>query len=86
MELEFSIRFVRAYRALAPALRAAVDKALGLLCADPRHPSLRLKRMRGQREVWEVRVGRRHRMTFEIREGYYLMRAVGKHDETLENP
>jgi len=86
MEIEFSIRFVRAYRALTPSLQAAVDKALRLLCANARHPSLRLKRMRGQHEVWEARVDRHYRMTFEIHEGYYLMRNVGKHDETLESP
>jgi len=86
MELERTRRFTAAYRLLEPATRQRVQEALRTLLANPRHPSLHLKRMRRQRDVWEVRVDRQNRMTFEIHQSYYLLRNVGKHDETLEIP
>jgi mRNA interferase RelE/StbE len=79
-------RFVRAYRALQPDLRDKVNKALGLLAVDPGHPSLRLKKMRGKAAVWEARVDRSYRLTLEIRDDSFLLRTVGKHDETLARP
>jgi mRNA interferase RelE/StbE len=86
MNIRFTKRFVAAYRSLEAQTRIRVDKALALLEENPRHPSLRLRRMRRNHEVWEVRADRHHGMTFEIHQGYYLMRNVGKHDETLESP
>jgi len=79
-------RFLRAYRALQPDLRNKVNKALSLLAVDPGHPSLRLKKMHGRAAVWEARVDRSHRMTLEIRDDSFLLRTVGKHDETLSRP
>lgn len=79
-------RFAKAYRSLRPEVRLKADKALRLLAADPRHPSLRLKKIEGTPGIWEVRVDRQTRMTLEIGRGYYLLRNIGKHDETLEKP
>ena len=86
MRLLRTERFVRAYRALPSDLRERVNKALRLLAADPGHPSLRLKKMHGKPAVWEARVDRQHRMTFEIEGDRYVLRSVGKHDETLSRP
>lgn len=86
MKFRRTERFVRAYRSLQPPVRLKVDKALRLLAADPRHPSLRLKKIEGTGGIWEVRVSLHFRMTLEMREGYYLLRNVGRHDETLDRP
>jgi hypothetical protein len=45
--------FWRAYRALPAEVRAAADKSFALLLTDPRHPSLRLKRIG---RLWSARV------------------------------
>lgn len=79
-------RFAKAYRLLQSAIQRKVDKALRLLASDPRHPSLHLKKIQGTDDIWEARVDRGYRMTLEIGEDYYLLRNVGKHDETLGNP
>jgi mRNA-degrading endonuclease RelE of RelBE toxin-antitoxin system len=79
-------RFATAYRSLSANVQRKVDKALRLLAADPRHPSLRLKKIEGADRIWEARVDRSHRLTLEIAEGCCLLRNVGKHDETLERP
>ncbi|GIL02987.1 MAG: hypothetical protein BroJett030_28860 [Alphaproteobacteria bacterium] len=46
------------YHALPAEIRALADKNFELLKHDPRHPSLRFKRVG---EVWSVRVGIDHR-------------------------
>ena len=63
-----------------------VNKALSLPAVDPGHPSLRLKKMHGKAAVWEARVDRGHRLTLEIRDDSFLLRTIGKHDETLARP
>jgi len=46
------------YRSLPEEIQALADKNFTLLKADPRHPSLRLKKIG---EFWTVRVGLRYR-------------------------
>ncbi len=60
-----------------------MKKAFRLLVENPRHPGLRVKHMKGTASMWEARVSRSCRMTFEIRGGTYLLRNAGEHDETL---
>jgi hypothetical protein len=50
--------FWERYHALPPAIQDLADKAFALLEAEPRHPSLHLKKVG---TFWSVRVGLRHR-------------------------
>jgi mRNA interferase RelE/StbE len=86
MRVEFTTRFERAYAALEVNQAEQVDKALRLLAADPRYPSLRVKKMEGRKGVWEARASESLRLTFEMRGDSILLRNVGLHDETLGNP
>lgn len=79
-------RFKEAYLRLDPVTAARANKALALLASNPRHPSLRLKKVRSIQDVWEARVDRDHRMTLRIDKDCYVMRNIGKHDDVLENP
>jgi hypothetical protein len=79
-------RFREEYDSLQLETRLKVDKTLKLLLANPRHPSLCVKKMHGKPAVWEARVDRQHRMTFEIQGDLYVLRGVGKHDETIRQP
>ena len=90
-------RFELAYRSLPETLRRKTDKALRLLAENPRHPSLRLKkalclgtksesRSMSAPGIWEARVDRGCRLTLGIRSDAFLLRNVGKHDPTLDNP
>lgn len=57
------------YHELPPQIRILADKNFSLLKADPRHPSLHLKRIRG---VWSVRVGDHYRaLGTDIDQGVY---------------
>ena len=86
MRLVVTRRFEEAYRSLPKALRRKTDKALKLLAGNPGHPSLRLRKIQGTPGIWEARVDRGWRMTLEIRSDCFLLRNIGKHDETLDNP
>jgi hypothetical protein len=50
--------FWERYHALSLVIQDLADKAFALLEADPRHPSLHLKKVG---TFWSVRVGLRHR-------------------------
>jgi hypothetical protein len=63
-----------------------VDKALRLLDADFRHPGLRARLIEGTEGIYEARVDRKHRMTYEGEGDRFIMRTVGEHDKTLSRP
>jgi mRNA interferase RelE/StbE len=86
MRLFYTERFRRAYADLDDAQLEPVRKALRLLAADPRHPSLRVKKMQGTTDIWEARASRSLRLTFEMRDDVMLLRNVGTHDDTLSHP
>lgn len=86
MRIEYTERFLRAYRALSADDARLVEKALSTLAADPRYPGLRVKKMQGRQGVWEARASNSLRVTFELQGDMILLRNVGAHDETLGNP
>jgi mRNA-degrading endonuclease RelE of RelBE toxin-antitoxin system len=85
MKIAFTHNFVREYQKLPQEIQKAVDKQLELLMANPRHPSLNLKKMQDPRRIWECRVTFSYRFTFQIENDTYILRKVGTHD-TLKNP
>lgn len=86
MLLESTAHFKRAYKKLDPQKRKAVQKALGLMATDLRHPSLQVKRVQGTGGIWEARASISLRLTFEMHGDAILLRNAGGHDETLERP
>jgi addiction module RelE/StbE family toxin len=68
-------------------MQEKVKKQIELLAENPRHPSLRTKPLQGAPGIFEARVDSDYRMTYEREdEDTLVLRAVGKHDETLKNP
>ena len=49
--------FWRLYRQLPQEIQGLADKNYELLKADPRHPSLHLKKVGRSNRLWSVRVG-----------------------------
>ncbi len=85
MELRFTRSFEKDYRELPTILQKLVDKKLLLFIVNPRHPSLRTKKMAGFDDIWEARITRDHRFTFQLFGDVWLIRRVGPHD-ILKNP
>ena len=68
------------YKHLPKEIRERVDEAILLFEQNPWHPSLRIKKMRATRDVWEGRVTRSYRFTFEWEGDVVTLRRVGTHD------
>ena len=81
----FTHGFVRDYQRLPESIQTRFDRALRFLLSNLRHPSLRAKKMEGQRDpegrdIWEARVSRSHRFTFVIDGDTYILYRIGPHD------
>ncbi len=71
-------KFWRCYEALPPEVRGLADKSFALLKEDPRHPSLRLKKVG---RFWSARIGSAHR-ALALEQGSDLVWFwIGAHDE-----
>ena len=86
MIVQRSERFRRAYKKLTQAERQRIDNALLRLLSDPRHPSLRVKRLQGVENIWSARASDELRFTFELIDDRVVLRNVGHHDATLRSP
>lgn len=80
MKIERSKRFQKDFGALPIAVKKRLEKQLMLLVQNPRHPSLGIRKMEGLDDIWEARVTRNYRFTFQVREGSYILRSIGTHD------
>ncbi len=86
MEVLFTEQFEQAYEKLTSAEKRSVRQALTLLGDNPKHPSLRVKKMKGRKNIWEARPSKRLRMTFAMSGETIFMRNVGEHDKVLKRP
>ena len=85
MKLVFTKSFKRDYQGLPDRIQSKVEKQLDFLLEDLNYPSLQAKKMEGEEGIWEARVDKNYRFTFQIEGDYYILRRVGTHD-TLSNP
>lgn len=80
MKLSFTNRFKRDYKKLPADIQELTDKQLRFLVQDLSHPSLRVKKVRKYKNIFEGSITMDYRFLFQITsEGYILLRA-GKHD------
>jgi mRNA-degrading endonuclease RelE of RelBE toxin-antitoxin system len=86
MALIITNRFKKAYQQLPPDVQNKVKKALRLLDEDPRYPSLRVKPIQGTDKIYEGRIDRKYRFSFEFAGDDKILRNVDNHDECLKNP
>ncbi len=80
MKLFFTHSFIRDYQALPEQLQKVVDGKLALLISNPRHPSLCLKKMQDPRQIWEGRITKGYRFTFQLEGDSCILRRLGTHD------
>jgi mRNA-degrading endonuclease RelE of RelBE toxin-antitoxin system len=79
MNVRYTERFERQYSELPESLKAKVDKAITLLTANFRHPSLQAKKHEEARGIWQARVDRRYRFYFQIAGDSYILLSVIPH-------
>ncbi|MGB9707052.1 MAG: hypothetical protein ACPLXP_03205 [Microgenomates group bacterium] len=80
MKLLLSAHFKKDYQKLPPHIKKKVQKQLKILTKDLAHPSLRVKKMKGQPRFWEARADRFWRMSFQKGKNKIRLCRVGPHD------
>jgi len=86
MIIEYSDSFREGVRWLSPEAKKQLKKKLELMVENPRHPSLRCKKIQGIDGIFEISVNMDIRMTWQYTEDGILLRKIGEHDKTLSNP
>ena len=80
-------RFRKAYNRLNKQNQKSVEHALtDLLSRDELSPGRRLEKVRSRKNTWAIRVSRGMRLSFEVADGTCILRNVGEHDKTLDDP
>lgn len=80
MKIQTTIAFDNDYKALPETIKDIADKQFTLLLGNPHHPSLRIKKIKGHPNIWEGRITKSYRFTFQISGEIYIMRRIGTHD------
>jgi mRNA-degrading endonuclease YafQ of YafQ-DinJ toxin-antitoxin module len=71
--------FARDFQNLPGDVQARAERTIRLLAENPRHPSLRAKKMQGVENIWEASATLSYRIT-EVRGETLVLRRVGTHD------
>ena len=79
MKIQTTRPFDEDYSALPESIKERVDKQLIILIENPHHPSLRLKKIKGHPNIWEGRITKSYRFTFQISGEIYLLLRIGTH-------
>jgi mRNA-degrading endonuclease RelE of RelBE toxin-antitoxin system len=80
MKIQISRPFDEDYHSLPEVIKEQAEKQFVLLLENPRHPSLQLKKIKGHPNIWEGRVTKSYRFTFQISGEIYILRRIGTHD------
>lgn len=80
MEIRYAVSFGRDYKGLPQEIRKQLVGKFALLLSNMRHSSLRVKKMEGYAGIWEARITKGYRFTFQKEAYGYLLRRVGSHD------
>ena len=80
MRIQTTRPFDEDYSGLPESIKERADKQFVILIENPHHPSLRLKKIKGHPNIWEGRVTKSYRFTFQISGEIYLLRRIGTHD------
>ncbi len=76
----FTKTFENCFESLPKKIKVKVVKQLDMLFNDKNYPSLKIHKIKRTTNIWELRVDRNYRITFEKLPEGYLLRVVGKHD------
>ncbi len=86
MRIARTAKFKNAWGQLTKEEKTLARKAITNLLVNIRYPSLRAKKIQGAEDIWEARVSRSVRLTFQILGDTIVLRNIGHHDETLGRP
>jgi mRNA-degrading endonuclease RelE of RelBE toxin-antitoxin system len=79
-EVIWTAPFDKRFRKLPERIRRSAYQKITQLQQDPTHSSLRLKRIRGPGDLWEISVTMNYRITLELTQELIILRRIGTHD------
>ena len=79
MNVVFTEPFRKDYKKLSTGVQKSLGKALKFLITNPRHPSLRSKKIPAT-SIWYARLSKAYRFTFQFENDSVILRRVGTHD------
>jgi len=80
MKHRFTHRFEKAYAQLPEDVKNLFNKKLNQFLQNQWHSSFRTKKIRSTEKIWEARLSRKYRFTFEINQDVIIFRNIGSHD------
>jgi len=86
MNIYYSELFAEKVKQLPTEVKRILKKKLELMLENPRHPSLRNKKIQGQDNIFEASVTMDIRITWQYAGDGILLRNIGEHVKTLKNP
>ena len=86
MRFYYSDLFKEKVQLLDPNIKKVLKKKLELMDQNPKHPSLRTKKIKGTSDIYEASITMNCRMTWQYYKEGILLRNIGEHDKTLQNP
>ena len=79
MKIRRTRSFLKDYKKLPEEIKPRVNKNLGMLFENPKHPSLRFKNLKGT-DKYEIRISKGYRLTLRYQDQILELRRVGTHD------
>ena len=86
MKYYYSNLFKQKTKLLEENAKKALKSKLELMEENPKHPSLRTKKIKGTKDIYEASITMNYRMTWQYYKDGILLRNIGEHDKTLKNP
>ena len=86
MKIYYSELFAQKVAAQEENVKKVLKKKLMLLIENPKHPSLRVKKIQGQKNIFEASITMSIRITWQYYNDGLLLRNLGEHDKTLGKP
>ena len=80
MKISWTDCFTKEYHKLSKEIQKRFDEKIQLFSQNPRHPSLRVKKMSGTGQIWEASITMQYRWTFEWTKEVIKLRHIGTHD------
>jgi mRNA interferase RelE/StbE len=80
MNLYFTRSFEKDYSKLPEKIQNSIDKQLVLLLDNPYHPSLHSKKIKGTPNLWELRISKGYRLSYEMTDDSIIILRAGTHD------
>ena len=85
MRIRWPESFLKKYYTLSLEIQKRFNRKIEFFQKDPFHPSLRVKRVSGTKDIWEASISMNYRWTFKWDKDLIKLRNIGTHN-ILNNP